>query len=86
VFSLARHWTLNDERPSYVSLPKRILDENGRIPEESAKLVFGVAREAIIQRSRGLRNYISLFELELERRVDDRDTPHRSALRLLHTV
>ena len=86
VFSLARHWTLNDERPSYVKYPKRIADEKGRIPEESAKLIFGVAREAIIQRSRGLRNYISFFEFELERKVDDRDTPHRSALRLLHTV
>jgi hypothetical protein len=86
VFSLARHWTLNDERPSYVKLPRRIVNEKGRIPEESAKLIFAVAREAVIERSRGLRNYISFFECELERRVDDRDTAHLSALRLLHTV
>ena len=45
-----------------------------------------VAGAALAQRSRGLRNYISFFEFELERKVDDRDTPHRSALRLLHTV
>lgn len=86
VFSLARHWTLNDERPSYVRFPRRIVDEKGRISEESAKLIFAVARESVIERSNGLRNYISFFECELARRVDDRDTAHRSALRLLHTV
>lgn len=86
VFSLARHWTLNDERPSYVRFPRRIVNEKGRISEDSAKLIFAVARDAVIQRSRGLRNYISFFECELERRVDDRETPHVSALRLLHTV
>jgi hypothetical protein len=86
VFSLARHWTLNDERPSYIRLPASIMDERGRMSEAHAKLVFAVAREAVMQRTRGLRNYISFFECELARRVDDSDTAHRSALRLLHTV
>jgi hypothetical protein len=86
VFSLARHWTLNDERPSYVKFPGDILNERGRISEASAKLVFAVARDAVVQRSRGLRNYISFFECELARRVEDSNTGHRSALRLLHTV
>jgi hypothetical protein len=86
VFSMARHWTLNDERPSYVRVPKEIVDDHGRLSEVNAKLVFAVAREAIVQRSQGLRTYISFFECELARRVDDSDTAHRSALRLLHTV
>ena len=86
VFALARHWTLNDERPSYVRLPKAIVDAHGRIPEANAKLVFAVAREAVAQRAHGLRTYISFFECELERRVEDGHTAHRRALRLLHSV
>lgn len=86
VFSMARHWTLNDERPSYVKVPRDIVDERGKFSETNAKLVFAIAREAVMQRAQGLRNYISFFELELARRVDEHDTAHRSALRLLHTV
>lgn len=86
VFSLARHWTLNDERPSYIKLPAELFDERGRMSEVNGKLVFAVAREAIVQRSNGLRRYISFFEHELARRVDETHTAHRSALRLLHTV
>lgn len=86
VFSFARHWTLNDERPSYVKVPRQIVDERGRFNEAAAKMLFAVAREAVTQRSRGLRNYISFFEAELVRRVEDGDTAHKSALRLLHTV
>jgi hypothetical protein len=86
VFALARHWTLNDEKPSYVRFPPNIMNEKGRIPEDGAKLAFAVAREAITRRANGLRTYISFFEYELARRIDDRDTAHRSALRLLHTV
>ncbi len=86
VFSFARHWTLNDERPSYVKVPRHIVDERGRFNEAAAKLLFAVAREAVTQRARGLRNYISFFEAELVRRVEDGDTAHKSALRLLHTV
>lgn len=86
VFSFARHWTLNDERPSYVKVPREIVDEKGRFNEAAAKLLFAVAREAVTQRTRGLRNYISFFEAELVRRVEDGDTAHKSALRLLHTV
>lgn len=86
VYACARHWTLNDERPSYVRVPAEMMDERGRIPEAGAKLMFAVAREAVSQRARGLRNYISFFEYELARRVEDNDTAHKSALRLLHTV
>ena len=86
VFSFARHWTLNDERPSYVKVPREIVDERGRFNEAGAKLVFAVAREAVTQRAKGMRNYISFFEAELVRRVEDADTAHKSALRLLHTV
>ena len=86
VFSLARHWSLNDEHPSYIKLPKELFVGKGRLSEESGKLVFAVARDAVTQRAQGLRNYISYFECELLRRVNDLDTAHRSALRLLHTV
>jgi len=86
VFSLARHWSLNDERPSYVRVPGELMDERGRLLQAGGRLVFAVAREAITQRTQGLRNYISFFECELARRVHDNTTAHRSALRLLHTV
>ena len=77
MFSFARHWTLNDERPSYVKVPREIVDERGRINEVNGKLLFAVAREAVTQRAQGLRNYISFFEAELARRVEDGDTAHK---------
>jgi len=69
VFSLARHWTLNDSVPNYVSIPKTLIDENERYSEASATLIFAVASEAVQKRSLGLRNYIAWFETELARRV-----------------
>jgi hypothetical protein len=86
VFSLARHWTLNDDRPSYVKVPVGLLDDRGRLSDANARLVFAVAREALVQRAHGMRNYISFFEFELARQSDALDSPRRSALRLLHTV
>ena len=71
---------------AYVTVPREIVDERGRINEVNGKLLFAVAREAVLQRAQGLRNYISFFEAELVRRVEDGDTAHKSALRLLHTV
>jgi hypothetical protein len=69
VFSLARHWTLNDSVPNYVRVPKMLLDENERYSETSAKLIFAVASEAVHRRSSGMRNYIAWFEAELARRA-----------------
>jgi hypothetical protein len=86
VFSLARHWTLNDDRPSYIRIPMELLDERGMLSDANARLVFAVAREAVAHRARGMRTYISFFECELERRCDVPETPHRQALGLLHTV
>lgn len=68
VFSLARHWTLNDERPSYVRIPVALLDHHGRLADAEARVVFEVAREAIALRSNGMRRYLSFFEAELARR------------------
>jgi hypothetical protein len=85
VFSLARHWTLNDDRPSYIRIPLDMLDERGMLSDAWARTVFAIAREAVFLRSRGMRAYISFFEHELARRCDEA-LPHRSALRLLHTV
>ena len=86
VFSLARHWTLNDDRPSYIKVPLGLLDDRGVLSDRQARLVFAVAHEAVAQRAGGMRNYISFFEYELARQCDAQDSPHRSALRLLHTV
>ncbi len=71
VFSLARHWTLNDERPSYARVPVEIFDAAGRLADREARLVFAVAREAVVLRGRGMRTYISFFEHELRRRLRD---------------
>ncbi len=65
VFSLARHWTLNDTVPNYVRVPNAFHDLEGRIPEAKAKIIFTVASGAIAQRSMGLRNYIAFFEKKL---------------------
>jgi len=86
VFSLSRHWTLNDDRPSYIRVPVDLLDDRGRLADAHARLVFSVAREAVVRRGHGMRNYISFFECELARQCEARISPRRSALRLLHTV
>lgn len=70
VFSLARHWTLNDERPSYIRVPVSMLDGKGRLADPQARVVFEVAREAVVQRSHGMRRYLSFFEAELARRCE----------------
>lgn len=86
VFSLARHWTLNDDRPSYIRIPIELLDGRGKLSDANARLVFAVAREAVAHRARGMRTYISFFECELERRCDTPESLHRHAMGLLHTV
>ncbi len=70
VFSLARHWTLNDERPSYIRVPRAMANEEGRFDDVQARIVFEVAREAVVQRSHGMRRYLSFFEAELGRRCE----------------
>jgi hypothetical protein len=70
VFALARHWTLNDERPSYVRVPAALLNDHGRLADPQARVVFEVAREAVVQRSHGMRRYLSFFEAELARRCE----------------
>ncbi|HEX5130968.1 MAG TPA: hypothetical protein VFX92_00625 [Candidatus Krumholzibacteria bacterium] len=70
VFSLARHWTLNDERPSYIKVPLALLDDRGRLSDAQARVVFEVAREAVVRRSQGMHRYLSFFEAELARRAE----------------
>lgn len=72
VFALARHWTLNDERPSYIRVPAALLDAHGRLADAQARVVFEVAHEAIVQRAHGMRRYLSFFEAELMRRCERR--------------
>lgn len=69
VFSLARHWTLNDDHPSYVRVPVALLDRKGRLSDPEARLVYEVACEALSRRSNGLRRYLAFFEAELEHRA-----------------
>ncbi len=68
VFSLARHWTLNDDRPSYIRVPVTLLDGKGRLPDANARLVYEVACESLERRAGGLRRYLAYFEEELARR------------------
>jgi hypothetical protein len=85
VFSRARHWTLNDDRPSYIRIPLDLLDERGMLSDARARMVFAAAREAVVQRTRDMRTYISFFEYELARRCAVTSPPQR-ALRLLRIV
>ncbi len=73
VYSMARHWTLNDSPPTYVRIPKSFHDTTGRIDEAHARILFAVASSAVTHRRSGLRNYIAFFENELARL--DRESP-----------
>jgi len=66
VFSLARHWTLNDVPPSYVKVPMGLFGFNGKMEMKSARLIYDVALEAITRREQGLRTYIAFFEKKLQ--------------------
>ena len=66
VFSLARHWTLNDVCPSYVKVPRTLMDTRGVLTMEGAHLVYDVAMDAVRRRHKGMRNYITFFESKLD--------------------
>jgi hypothetical protein len=68
VFSMARHWTLNDDRPSYVRVPLSLLDGHGAVPESVARMLFEVSRDALARRQQGHRQYIAYFEQEVQRK------------------
>ena len=65
VFSLARHWTLNDVAPSYVKIPPRLVGADGTLPPAAARVVYETAFEALELRRKGLRRYIAWFESRL---------------------
>ena len=62
VYSLARHWTLNDAAPNYVKLPAALLAVDGKLSPRSARIVHEAAAEALEKRGRGFRRYIAFFE------------------------
>jgi len=68
VFSLARNWTLNDDRPSYVRVPLSLLDGRSPASEAIARMLLSVALDALARREQGHRQYIAFFEREVERR------------------
>ena len=84
IYSLARHWTLNDAAPYYVRIPRRMYDDDGNIEPEDAKLIYDVAAQALDLRRSGLRNYIAFFERtlsdELSRRIGDNSLRKRIGL------
>lgn len=73
VFSLARHWTLNDDRPSYARIPRALCQDDGSVPERVGRMLFDVAIEALARRRLGRRNYIAYFESEVAERADGFD-------------
>jgi hypothetical protein len=62
LYSLARHWTLNDTAPYYVRVPRRLVDEHGNIQPPNSRLIHAVAQRALDLKRRGVRNYIACFE------------------------
>jgi hypothetical protein len=62
VYSLARHWTLNDVAPNYVKVPAAMLEVDGTLSPRSARIVYEVAAEALEKREGGFRRYIAFFE------------------------
>ena len=75
VYSLARHWTLNDVVPSYVEIPSKLASLGGTLPATSARLVYETAVEALEHRHDGMRRYISWFEERLRAAVSRRPSP-----------
>jgi hypothetical protein len=65
IFSLARHWTLNDVPPGYVKIPASLIGPDGKLPPASARAVYDAASEALVLRQNGLRRYIAWFEKRL---------------------
>ena len=65
LFSMGRHWTLNDMAPYYLRLPKKMHDGEGRIAAAFARRIYDVAQRALELRRNGLRNYIAFFEKTL---------------------
>jgi hypothetical protein len=65
VFSLARHWTLNDVGPNYVKIPPTLIETDGTLAPAAARVVHQVAADAVEKRRSGLRNYIAYFESRL---------------------
>lgn len=62
VYSLARHWTLNDVAPNYVKVPAGLLEVDGTLSPRSARIVYEAAAEALEKRAGGFRRYIAFFE------------------------
>jgi hypothetical protein len=77
VFSMARHWTLNDDRPSYVRVPLALVG-SGAVPETVARVLFEVANEALARRASGQRHYIAFFEKEMETKRAEKTTALRA--------
>lgn len=65
LFSLARHWTLNDVAPSYVRIPAVLIETDGKMCEATARAVHRAAVEALELRRNGMRRYITWFEGKL---------------------
>jgi hypothetical protein len=65
VYSLARHWTLNDTAPYYVRVPRRLVDEHGNVQPPNGRLIHAAAQRALECKRRGVRNYIACFEQAL---------------------
>ncbi|MDH3215323.1 MAG: hypothetical protein OEN01_03410 [Candidatus Krumholzibacteria bacterium] len=65
LFSLARHWTLNDTPPYYLRIPEGFVDKSGRIKSPHARTIYEVARRAVDLKQRGTRQYIAFFEKTL---------------------
>jgi len=84
LFSLARHWTLNDTPPYYVSIPANCIDPNGKISPENARLIHAVASRALEMREKGTRNYIAYFEKTMKELVGE--IPSSSPIRVLRPV
>jgi hypothetical protein len=77
LYSLARHWTLNDVIPSYVKIPARLAATDGTLPPATARVVYEAAVEALDRRQGGLRRYIAWFE-ERMRAVASTPAPDRT--------
>lgn len=62
VYSLGRHWTLNDVAPAYVRLPAVLVEPDGTLSPHAGRVVYEAAAEALRRRREGLRRYIAFFE------------------------
>jgi len=73
VYTMARSDMFCDQAPYYLKLPASVVTHTGWIRVGRRYMLHHLAKEAIVERDKGKRNYIKWFEAEVKRFADKMD-------------